>query len=116
MELQGATVSAMKWGEMWMRRRVSAGKTEKVRRRIDSPSSERGGGGGDDDVWCGGASAGGGRLGCLTLGRGKGHGWDGLGRASRAAVGPVREFSKKRSWDAMVSWAESQKGCRKNHF
>jgi hypothetical protein len=43
MELQGATVSAMKWGEEWTRRRVSVGKMEKVRRRIDSASSERGG-------------------------------------------------------------------------
>jgi hypothetical protein len=42
--------------------------------------------------------------------------WAGLGRASRAAVGPVREFPKKRSWAAMVSWAENQKGCRKNPF
>ncbi len=42
--------------------------------------------------------------------------WAGLGRASRAAVGPVWEFPKKRSWAAMVSWAENQKGCRKNPF
>jgi hypothetical protein len=42
-ELQGATISAMKWGEEWTRHRVSAGKTENVRRRIDSASSEWGG-------------------------------------------------------------------------
>jgi hypothetical protein len=42
--------------------------------------------------------------------------WAGLRRASRAAVGPVQEFPKKRSWAAMVSWAENQKGCRKNPF
>ena len=42
--------------------------------------------------------------------------WAGLGRTSRAAVGPVWEFPKKRSWAAMVSWAENQKGYRKNPF
>jgi hypothetical protein len=42
--------------------------------------------------------------------------WAGLGRASQAAVGPVQEFPKKRSWAAMVSWAKNQKGCRKNPF
>jgi hypothetical protein len=47
-ELQGATVLTMKWGEEWTRCRVSAGKMEKVMRRIDSASSERRGGGGDD--------------------------------------------------------------------
>jgi hypothetical protein len=41
-------------------------------------------------------------------------GW--IGRASRAAIGPVWEFPKKRSWAAMVSWAENQNGCRKNLF
>jgi hypothetical protein len=45
-ELQGTMVSTMKWGEEWTRCRVSAGKMEMVRRRIDSASSERGGGGG----------------------------------------------------------------------
>jgi hypothetical protein len=44
-ELQGMTVSAMKCGGEWTRRRVSAGKMEKVRWRIDSASSEHGGGG-----------------------------------------------------------------------
>jgi hypothetical protein len=42
--------------------------------------------------------------------------WAGLGRTSQAAVGPVWEFPKKRSWAAMVSWAENQKGYRKNPF
>jgi hypothetical protein len=42
--------------------------------------------------------------------------WARLGRASRAAVGPVWVFPKKRSWAAMVGWAENQKGCRKNPF
>jgi hypothetical protein len=42
--------------------------------------------------------------------------WAGLGCASRATVGPVREFPKKRSCAAMVNWAENQKGCRKNPF
>ena len=42
--------------------------------------------------------------------------WAGLGCTSRAAVGPVWEFPKKRSWAAMVSWAENQKGYRKNPF
>jgi hypothetical protein len=45
-ELECTTVSAMKWGEEWMRHQVSVGKTEKVRRHINSASSERGGGGG----------------------------------------------------------------------
>jgi hypothetical protein len=39
--------------------------------------------------------------------------WAGLGRASRAIVGPVQEFPKKRSWAAMVSWAENQKAAGK---
>jgi hypothetical protein len=46
-----------------------------------------------------------------------------LGREGReemgrgwAAVGPVWEFPKKRSWAIMVSWAENQKGYRKNPF
>jgi hypothetical protein len=43
-EPQGAMVSAIKWGEEWMRCRVSAGKMGKVRQRIDSTLSERGGG------------------------------------------------------------------------
>jgi hypothetical protein len=71
-----------------------------------------------DSAWHGGAGQ---RRRRLRRDRGRrkascGPAWAGLGRASWAAVGPVREFPKKRSWAAMVSWAENQKSCRKNPF
>jgi hypothetical protein len=54
------------------------------------------------DFWAG-------RVQCTEMGQKAG--WtgctDGLAR---------EEFSKKRSWAAMVSRAENQKGCRKNPF
>jgi hypothetical protein len=49
------------------------------------------------------------RVQCAEMGQKAG--WIG-----RADVLAREEFSKKRSWAAMVSWAENQKGCRKNPF
>jgi hypothetical protein len=112
-ELQGATVSALiqhqGGGETkgWSREREWKGGEGRVasgpvrRRWSEAHGSARHGGAGQRRRQLG-----------RDRGRRKAPGgpaWAGLGHASRATVGPIQEFPKKRSWATIVCWAQTRR-------